>query len=372
MTRFRSNVKVPDATPAATLAHAASDAARWQALRERNAAADGSFVYGVKTTGVYCRPTCAARLPRRENVSFYTSPRDAERAGFRPCKRCKPEQAPQAERDAALVAKLCRLLERSVAKNEPVPSLEALARAAGKSAFHTHRLFKAITGMTPRAYAASQRAARVRTGLTRRAGVTQTMYDAGFNSSGRFYEKSREILGMAPSVFRAGGRDEVIRFAVGECSLGAILVAATARGVCAISLGDEAEALLHEFEGQFPEAELVGGDRNFEQLVARVVALVEEPGASRELPLDIRGTAFQQRVWQALTKIPLGSTWTYSELARAIGAPRAVRAVASACAANRLAVAIPCHRVVRNDGSLSGYRWGVERKRRLIEREAEP
>jgi AraC family transcriptional regulator of adaptative response/methylated-DNA-[protein]-cysteine methyltransferase len=343
-------------------------AARWAALRARDSAADGSFVYSVKTTGVYCRPSCAARPARPENVAFHDTPAAAERAGFRACKRCKPDQAPLAERQARQVAELCRLIERS----DQVPTLDELAAHAGLSAFHTHRMFKAVTGVTPRAYAAAHRARRVRGELAQRRTVTEAIYGAGYNSSARFYEQSNAMLGMTPSSYRAGGSEAEIRFAIGACTLGAILVAATARGVCAILLGDDPEALAHDLERRFPRAQLIGADPAFERLVAQVVGLVEQPRLGTKLPLDIRGTAFQQRVWKALSRIPAGKTASYAEIASKIGAPRAVRAVAQAGAANALAVAIPCHRVVRTDGDLSGYRWGVERKRALLDRETRP
>jgi AraC family transcriptional regulator of adaptative response/methylated-DNA-[protein]-cysteine methyltransferase len=347
-------------------APATGDDARWAALRARDRAADGTFVYSVATTGVYCRPSCAARPARPENVAFHATPADAERAGFRACKRCKPDQAPLAERQAAQVAALCRMIEDA----DQVPTLEQLAGRAGLSAFHTHRMFKAVTGVTPRAYAAAHRARRMRGELARRATVTEAIYGAGYGSSARFYEASNAVLGMTPTAYRAGGTGAEIRFAIGQCSLGAILVAATERGVCAILLGDDPEALAHDLERRFPRARLVGADPAFERLVAQVVGLVEQPGVGAELPLDIRGTAFQQRVWKALRRIPAGRTASYRDIARRIGAPRAVRAVAQACAANAIAVAIPCHRVVRTDGDLSGYRWGVERKRALLDREA--
>lgn len=339
-------------------------------MRDRDRSADGAFVYAVATTGVYCRPSCASRLPRPENVRFYDSADEAERAGFRACKRCKPEDANAAQQTPARVAELCRLIEESAT----APRLEQLASHVGLSAFHTHRLFKAATGLTPRAYAAAERGKRVRAELETQGSVTGAIYRAGYGSAGRFYAESPRLLGMTPTQYRSGGADQAIRFALGRCSLGALLVAATDVGVCAISIGDEPKALRDDLERRFPRAELVAADPAFEQLVAHVVALVEAPGQQPEarsrLPLDIRGTAFQRRVWQALTAIPAGTTRSYTELARAVGAEHAVRAVAGACAANALAVAIPCHRVVRSDGSLSGYRWGVERKRELLRREA--
>ncbi len=339
---------------------------RWAAVVARNAAADGKFFYSVRTTGVYCRPSCGARTPRPENVAFHASTDEAERAGFRPCKRCKPNQASTAAPHADRVAALCRLIESA----ERAPSLAELARHAGMSAWHLHRVFKSVTGLTPRAYAAAHRARRVRVALERSGTVTEAIYGAGYNSSGRFYEESNHLFGMAPSDYRAGGANTEIRFAVGECSLGSILVAASARGVCAILLGDDPDRLVRDLQARFANAVLVGGDATFEQVVAQVVGFVEAPRLGLDLPLDVRGTAFQQRVWQALREISPGETASYTEIAKHIGAPKAVRAVAGACAANTLAVAIPCHRVVRNDGGLAGYRWGVARKHALLEREA--
>jgi AraC family transcriptional regulator of adaptative response/methylated-DNA-[protein]-cysteine methyltransferase len=342
------------------------DDARWSAVRRRDRAADGTFVYSVRTTGVYCRPSCAARLPRRENVAFHETCADAERAGFRPCKRCRPNEPARADRQAAAVAAACRLIEEA----EEVPSLDTLAQAADMSRFHFHRVFKAVTGVTPKAYAETHRGNRVRAELAARDTVTQAIYGAGFNSGSRFYAASSGLLGMTPTEFRAGGSGNVIRFAVGECSLGAILVAATDKGVCAIEFDDDPERLVRNLQDRFPNARLVGGDEAFEQLVAKVVGFVDAPARGLDLPLDIRGTAFQRRVWDAIRDIPAGSTASYAEIARRIGTPKAVRSVAQACASNAIAVAIPCHRVVRTDGSVSGYRWGVARKRALLAREA--
>ena len=338
---------------------------RWAAMVARDLAADGRFFYSVKTTGVYCRPSCASRTARPENVAFHATAAAAERAGFRPCKRCKPDQP--AGQQAMRVAELCRLIEGA----GQMPSLEALAQHAELSPGHLHRVFKAVTGLTPRAYAAAHRAQRVETALRKGNSVTEAIYGAGYNSSGRFYEQSNAVLGMTPTRYRAGGVDTAIRFAIGQCSLGAILVAASARGICAILMGDEPDALARDLQDRFPRAELLGGDADFERWVAQVVGFVEQPKLGLDLPLDVRGTAFQQRVWQALQKIPAGTTVTYTEIAQRIGAPNSVRAVAGACAANALAVAIPCHRVVRTDGGVSGYRWGVERKRALLDREAQ-
>lgn len=339
---------------------------RWVAVHTRDARADGSFFYSVKTTGVYCRPSCGARPARPENVAFHATAADAERAGFRPCKRCKPDQPSLAQQHAAMVTAACRAIEQA----EVAPTLDQLAAPTGLSPFHFHRVFKAVAGVTPKQYAAAHRNRRVRKELERGASVTSAIFDAGYNTSSRFYETAEQVLGMKPSSYRAGGTDSEIRFAIGECSLGSILVAQSERGVCAILLGDDPDALARDLQDRFPNAALVGGDRNYEQLVAQVVGFVEAPARGLDLPLDVRGTAFQQRVWRALRDIPAGSTASYSEIARRIGSPHAVRAVAGACAANMLAVAIPCHRVVRNDGELSGYRWGVPRKRALLEREA--
>jgi AraC family transcriptional regulator of adaptative response/methylated-DNA-[protein]-cysteine methyltransferase len=344
----------------------ASDAERWAAVARRDPMADGTFYFSVRTTGIYCRPSCPSRRARREHVAFHRTREDAERAGFRPCKRCRPDDAGLAERRAAAVARACRAIEAA----EAMPSLDALARTAGMSRFHFHRVFKMLTGVTPRAYAAADRARRVREELPRSRTVTEAIYDAGFNSSGRFYAGAGGELGMTPSSFRAGGAGATIRFAVGECSLGSILVATTERGVCAILLGDDPDALARELQDRFPKARLVGGDKGYEKVVARVVGFVEAPARGFDLPLDVRGTAFQRRVWQALCRIPAGKTATYTEIARRIGEPRSVRAVARAVATNAIAVAIPCHRVVRLDGGLAGYRWGVERKRALLSSEA--
>ena len=342
-----------------------SDDERWAALVRRDRTADGAFYYSVRSTGVYCRASCAARLARRENVRFHSTCAEAEQAGFRPCKRCRPNAPALAERRAAAVANACRLIETA----DDMPDLDTLATAAGMSRFHFHRIFKTVTGVTPKAYAVAHRAQRVRDGLSRSDTVTEAIYGAGFNSNGRFYATSADVLGMTPTIFRAGGSGASIRFAVGECSLGSIVVAATDKGVCAILLGDEPDALLRDLQDRFPQALLIGGDQAFEQWVSKVVGLVEAPALGLDLPLDVRGTAFQQRVWQALREIPAGATASYSDIAKRIGAPKAVRAVAQACASNAIAVAIPCHRVVRNDGGLSGYRWGVARKRALLERE---
>lgn len=343
-----------------------NDDERWQAVLDRDAAADDRFYYSVRTTGVYCRPSCPSRLPLRKNVAFHASPEEAEAKGFMPCKRCRPRAPSQRERHREIVARACRIIERS----EVNPRLDALAEAVGISKHHFHRIFKKETGITPREYARAWRDKQVQNQLGEKRSVTEIIYDAGYNSSGRFYENAQQSLGMTPTRRRRGGIGETIRFAIGECSLGSFLIGATEKGICSILLGDTPEGLLKMFEDEFPKAELIGDDDHFRSCVGAVVAFVDNPEVGLELPLDIRGTAFQQRVWKVLRGIPTGTTLSYSQVAKKIGAPRAVRAVAGACAANKIALAIPCHRVVRNDGSLSGYRWGVQRKRELLEREA--
>jgi AraC family transcriptional regulator of adaptative response/methylated-DNA-[protein]-cysteine methyltransferase len=342
-----------------------TDDEKWQAVLKRDQAADDKFYYSVRTTGVYCRPSCAARVARRENVRFHATTAEAEKAGFRACKRCRPKEPSLAARQTAAVSEACRRIENA---SEP-PSLESLANAVGLSRFHLHRLFREATGVTPKAYAAAHRAGRVRKELTQSATVTEAIYAAGFNSNGPFYAKSSKILGMTPRVFRQGAPSTAIRFAIGQSSLGLILVAASEKGICAILMGDDPGALSRELQDRFPRAAFLPADAAFETWVAKVVSFVDTPRSRLDLPLDIRGTAFQQRVWQALCEVPLGSTASYTEIAERIGAPKAVRAVAQACAANAIAVAIPCHRILRNDGGISGYRWGVERKRALLKRE---
>ena len=343
-----------------------ADDPRWARIVARDKTADGCFWYSVATTGIYCRPSCPSRTANRKNVQLHDTLAAAKATGFRPCKRCNPDGISIEGENAAIIAQACRLIEES----EEEPSLNDLSEAVGRSPSYFHRMFKAITGLTPKDYAVAHRAAKVRQGLDSGNSVTAAMYDAGFNSSGRFYEKSTGLLGMTPTQYRAGGANEEIRFAVGETSLGAILVASSKKGVASILLGADPDTLVRNLQDRFPKARLIGADGDYEALVATVVGFVEAPNLGLDLPLDVRGTAFQQRVWQALQEIPVGQTVSYAEVARRIGSPKAVRAVAGACAANNLAVAIPCHRVVRNDGSLSGYAWGVERKRVLLDREA--
>lgn len=345
------------------------DDPRWRAVVDRDASADGAFVYAVETTGIYCRPSCTSRQPNPKNVTFHDTPQAARRAGYRACKRCHPDEASALTPEARRIADACRTIEQA----ETPPKLEELAAASGLSEAHFHRKFKEITGLTPKAYGEACRAEKMREALDRpEQRITDAIYAAGFNAPSRFYERAAQELGMSPTTYKKGGAGMTIRFALGECALGSILVAQSEVGICAISLGETPEALLEAFQARFGEAELVGGDESFEALVAQVVGHVEAPGgAAPELPLDIRGTAFQRRVWQALRQIPAGETRSYAEVAEAIGAPTSSRAVAQACGANTLAVLIPCHRVVRQDGSLSGYRWGVARKKALLAKERE-
>lgn len=321
---------------------------------------------GVLTTGVYCRATCISRPPLPKNMRWFGCVSDAQRAGFRPCRRCRPNDEEFARRNADLVAEACRLIDAG----DSSPTVAALAHALGVSEGHFHRTFRAHTGMTPRAYMLERRAQLVREGLKPGRTITSTFYDAGYGSSGRFYAVCSRALGMAPADYRAGGRRETLHFAVGQTSLGAILVASSDKGVAAILLGNDPAALLTDLQDRFPNANFVGGDERYEDTVAKVVGMVEAPGLGLDLPLDVRGTAFQRRVWTALREVPPGQTISYEELARRIGSRKGGKAVASACASNPLAVTIPCHRVTKSDGSAFRYTWGIDRKCELLRREA--
>ena len=342
------------------------DDPRLARIAARDPTADGSFWYAVTTTGVYCRPACPSRAARPEHIRLFDTREAAESAGFRPCRRCNPRGLSADGVNAEIVARACRTLARS----DEAPSLSALAAAAELNPSHFQRVFKRVTGLSPKAYADAVRAERVRDGLSGSGTVTAAMLDAGYASPSRFYAAAPHALGMAPKRWRTGGVGETLRFAVGACALGAILVASSEKGIAAILLGDDPDALVRDLQDRFRQATLVGGDADYERLVARVIAHVERARGQLDLPLDLRGTVFQKQVWHALKTVPAGAKTSYSEIAVALGAPKAVRAVAMACAANHIAVVIPCHRVVRRDGELSGYRWGIERKRILLDREA--
>ena len=342
-----------------------TDEGRWQALVNKDERADGLFWFSVKTTGVYCRPSCPARLPKRENVIFHLSLEDAEKAGFRACKRCDPKGRGLASQHSKAVAFACRMIKGA----DEFPSLNQLAEAVKMSPGYFHRLFKTSTGLTPKDYANAHRADRMKQALPKWKTVTEAIYEAGFNSNGRFYAGSSRMLGMKPKEYREGGAGNTIRFAIAESSLGPVLIASSEKGVCAILMGDDPDALARDLQDQFPKAHLIGGDEKYEKLVAKVIGFIEAPRIGLDLPLDIRGTAFQQRVWKELQRIPAGETASYSEVAKRIGFPNSTRAVAQACGANALAVAVPCHRVFRKNGDISGYRWGVDRKQALLVRE---
>jgi AraC family transcriptional regulator, regulatory protein of adaptative response / methylated-DNA-[protein]-cysteine methyltransferase len=340
-------------------------ARRWCAVQQRDKTQDGSFVYAVSSTGVYCRPSCPSRPARRENVSFHDSPALAQRAGFRACKRCRPDDTSADAQRRELVMTACATLQRS----DSGIKLDDLARAAGMNPHHFHRVFKSVTGLTPKAYFQTVRARRVQSALRESGSVTTALYDAGFNSSSRFYEDANIALGMRPRQFLEGAAGQQIRYAVEPCALGVIIVAATDKGVCGIEFGDSAHALVERLRQRFPKASFVPGDAVFRDWIGRVLRYIEHPQGLLEMPMDVRGTVFQRQVWQALRRIPSGETASYGDVARSIGQPTAVRAVAQACASNPIALVVPCHRVVRSDGRLSGYRWGAERKAELLKRE---
>ena len=344
-----------------------TEQARWEALVRRDQQADEAYVYGVVTTGVYCRPTCSSRQPNRENVRFFDTSAEAEQAGFRPCKRCNPQSPVEKEPHADAIARACDLIDQSA---EPL-TLAELSSAVGLSPSYLHRLFKRMVGVTPKQYAMEKRLGEVREVLQTGATVTEAIYEAGFGSSSRFYEDITAKLGMKPSEYRNGGEGKRIHVAVAQSYLGWVLVAATARGICAIDLAGSPDELRARLRDRFPQASLVENDPNFRALLSKVLSFLEAPQDGLDLPLDVQGTAFQRRVWLALRQIPPGSTASYGEIAARIGNPQAARAVAQACASNPVAVAIPCHRVVRSDGALGGYRWGQERKSKLLEQESQ-
>lgn len=342
------------------------DATRaWQAIVRRDHAMDGRFVYGVATTGVYCRPSCPARRPRAGNVRFFATADAAERAGFRACLRCDPRGiSPTAS--AARVERARRYLEAHL---DDRVTLDALAHAVGGSPFHLQRMFKRFTGVTPKEYVGARRVARLKSGLRKGATVTTAIYDAGYGSGSRAYEHADARLGMTPTVYRDGGRDVTIRFAVVASPIGRLLVGATERGICSVRIGNDDRSLEAGLRREYPNARIERARTGLEAWIRRIVAALNDGGASIDVPLDLRATAFQCRVWRALREIPSGRTQSYRQVAAAIGHPTAVRAVARACATNPVALVVPCHRVVRADGDLGGYRWGVDRKRQLLDRE---
>jgi len=338
---------------------------RWLALVSRDAGQDGRFVFAVKTTGIYCRPTCPSRRPKRSNVLFYETPVEAEQAGYRPCMRCHPDGESIGMRQIRAVQKACRLIEEA----EATPGLDELAAAVGLSKSHFHRQFKRLLGVTPKQYSAGKRVKRLQDELEAGRPVADAIFESGYGSGSRVYETSAATLGMAPTVYRNAGKGEVIAYTLEKTQLGWLLVAATEKGVCSIEFGDNKKQLREEFQQRFSAAIIDTTDQKLRGWVAEIVSFIQTPFHGLHLPLDIQGTAFQRRVWQALQKIPLGTTVTYAQVADAIGQPQAHRAVARACAANQLALAVPCHRVVRKNGEMGGYRWGVERKRQLLDRE---
>jgi AraC family transcriptional regulator of adaptative response/methylated-DNA-[protein]-cysteine methyltransferase len=332
--------------------------AAWTAVLARDKGHDGRFVTGVLTTGIYCRPSCAARHPKRENVRFFASGAEAGAAGLRACLRCRPDEV---SREAQALERALAMIE---AAEEP-PSLDALAAAAGYSPYHFHRIFKRATGVTPAVYARAKRARTMTESLTQSDRVTDAIYDAGYSGPGRFYADARDRLGMTPSAWRDGGRGETIRWTTAETSLGTMLVAATERGICRLSFDEDDAAL----RARFPNAAVEAGGEAMAELVAKAVAAVEAPERPHDLPLDVRGTAFQEAVWRELSRIPPGESLSYAALAAKAGKPGAARAAGTACGANQIAILIPCHRARRGDGSAGGYAYGLERKAKLLERE---
>jgi AraC family transcriptional regulator of adaptative response/methylated-DNA-[protein]-cysteine methyltransferase len=338
-----------------------------RAVQSKDGRFDGWFFTGVRTTGIYCRPSCPAVPPKPRNIRFYPSAAAAQAAGFRACKRCRPTEGSQAERHIAAVERACALIRKS----DALPSLDEMASAAGISRYHFHRVFKQITGATPREWGKAHRMDRFAARLDAGENVAEAVYAAGFGASSRAYEAAPSGLGMTPAARRHGGRGETIRFTCVKTTLGWALVAATERGICMTALGDDKAPLEADLRRRFPAALIWPADSKLAGWAERIVRFVTAPGEQPDLPLDIRGTAFQARVWRALQKVPPGKTSTYSEIAAALGQPKAVRAVAAACAANKLALLVPCHRIVGKSGDLTGYRWGVERKRALLAAEHE-
>lgn len=342
-----------------------TDDARWKAINENNSNADGAFYYAVITTGIYCRPSCRSKLPNRDNVEYFKTCGDAEAAGYRACKRCKPRAMSKAEETEQKIIHACRIIEES----ETSIKLDALATQVNLSPYHFHRLFKKIVGITPKQYASRQKSRRFQTNLKTSPSITDAIYSSGYSSSGSAYDKKRDQLAMKPKVYRKGAEGVTITYGLSQCFLGWVIVAATDRGICAIEFADDPETLPEQVQARFPKAQLNKADRGFKKLIKEVVDFIESPKDTFQVPLDIQGTAFQQKVWEVLRQIQPGETTSYTDVAERIGKPNAVRAVASACAANKLAVVIPCHRVVSKSGKTGGYRWGPDRKQRLLKSE---
>lgn len=343
-----------------------SEDARWLAVESRDAGADGEFVFGVITTGVFCRPSCRARHPLRQNVRFYSTAHAALSAGFRPCKRYQPDKAPLHQQRAERIRKACELMDAC----EEAITLDKLAQEMAMSPYHFHRLFKSVTGVTPKAWQTARRNQRLRAALAEGDAVTPALYQAGFGSGSSYYRDADGALGMTAKQFRRGGNQLSLRYAMVDCHVGRCLVAQSSRGICAVLLGDDDAQLDGQLAALFPHAERHRAGEDFNETLEQVVACIHAPDSRFALPLDIQGTLFQQQVWNALRAIPAGETVSYQTLAAKVGKPNAVRAVASACGANRLAIIVPCHRVIRGDGQLSGYRWGVARKAALLDYEA--
>lgn len=346
----------------------ADDEGRWNAVLVRDARCDGSFVYAVRSTGIYCRPSCPSRRPRRDRVAFFATTESARRAGFRSCRRCRPDERPGPAAHVELVGRICRYLENG--PDRP-PTLEELGAWAGVSPFHLQRTFRKIVGLTPRQYAENHRVERLKANLRKGDDVTRALHGSGYGSGSRLYEQARERLGMTPATYRKGGHGMKISYTLADSPMGRLLVAATDRGLCAVSLGDDDAELVAALRKEYPRAELVADKRDLGRWVDAILSYLAGEPICPDLPLDLQATAFQWRVYEALRAIPPGSTRTYAEVAGTLGQPRASRAVGRSCATNPVALVIPCHRVVRGDGALGGYRWGLDRKQRLLALERE-
>jgi AraC family transcriptional regulator of adaptative response/methylated-DNA-[protein]-cysteine methyltransferase len=343
----------------------ADDETLWRAVLKRDATFDGTIFFAVRSTGIYCRPSCPARRPRREQVVFFQIPEAAERAGFRSCRRCRPHSTAMNDPQVEMVRQACRYIE----SQDQLPTLENLSEHTGVSPYHLQRVFKRVAGITPRQYAEANRLDQFKAGVKKGATVTGAMYEAGYGSSSRLYERAPAQLGMTPADYRRGGKGVRINYTIAGCSLGRLLVAGTEKGVCSVRLGDSDAALEANLLSEYPAAGVNRDDEALSEWVEQLLSHLNGEQPHLDLPLDVQATAFQWNVWEKLREIPYGSTRSYSEIARAMGRPTATRAVARACAANPVALVIPCHRVVREDKSLGGYRWGIERKQALLKRE---